>query len=81
MQIQELVESIELKPGAILDLTRNYPQYARLLARIENRRHGGKYDLLIVKTVTDRKNPPFVEGQRITVAQNYIQRAPIVYAP
>lgn len=78
MQIQELLESIALKQGNILDLTRNYPQYSRLLARIENIRSSGKVDLLIVKAVSTHKKPPFVEGQTITVAQNYIQRAPIV---
>lgn len=78
MNIQELVESIELKPGNILDLTKNYPQYSRLLARIENIRPGGKVDLLIVKAVSTHKRPPFVLGQTITVAPNYIKRAPIV---
>jgi hypothetical protein len=78
MNIQELVESIGLTPGNILDLTKNYPQYSRLLARIENIRPGGKVDLLIVKAVSAHKRPPFVEGQKITVAPNYIKRAPIV---
>jgi len=78
MNIQELVESIGLNPGNILDLTRNYPQYTRLLARIENIRPGGKVDLLIVKAESTHKRPPFVEGQTITVAPNYIKRAPIV---
>jgi hypothetical protein len=73
-----LIESITLKPGDVLDLTRNYPQYSRLLARIENIRPKGKVDLLIVKAVSTHKKPPFVEGQTITVAQNYIKRAPIV---
>jgi hypothetical protein len=78
MQIQELLESITLKSGNILDLTRNYPQYTQLLARVENIRASGKVDLLIVKAVSTHKKPPFIEGQRITVAQNYIKRAPIV---
>ena len=78
MQIIELLESIELKVGNILDLTRNYPQYTQLLARIENIRSSGKLDLLIVKTLSRAKNPPFVVGQKITVAQNYVKRAPIV---
>lgn len=80
MRIQDLLlqESIDLKPGNILDLTRNYPQYTRLLARVENIRPGGKVDLLIVNTTSSHKNPPFVQGQKITVAPNYIQRCPIV---
>lgn len=78
MQIQELLESIELKPGNILDLSRNYPQYSRLLARIENIRSSGKVDLLIVKAESTHKKPPYVMGQTITVAQNYVKRAPIV---
>lgn len=79
MRIQDLLqESIELKPGNILDLTGNYPQYSRLLARVENIRSSGKVDLLIVKAVSTKNNPPFVEGQTITVAPNYIKRAPIV---
>jgi hypothetical protein len=79
MRIQDLLqESIELKPGNILDLTRNYPQYTRLLARIENIRTSGKVDLLIVKADSTKKNLPFIPGQTITVAQNYIKRAPIV---
>ena len=78
MNIQELLESIGLNPGNILDLTRNYPQYTQLLARIENIRPGGKVDLLIVKAVSTHKKPPFVLGQKITVAPNYIKRAPIV---
>jgi hypothetical protein len=78
MQIQELLESIALKQGNILDLSRNYPQYSRLLARIENIRSSGKVDLLIVKAESTAKQPPFVLGQTITVAPNYIKRAPIV---
>jgi len=79
MQIQELLaESIDLKPGNILDLTRNYPQYTRLLARIETINPSGKYRLLIVRADSTHKKPPFVSGQTITVAQNYIKRAPII---
>lgn len=81
MHIQELLaESIDLKPGNILDLSRNYPQYTRLLARIESINPSGKFRLLIVRADSAKKNPPFVEGQTITVARNYIQRAPIVYS-
>jgi hypothetical protein len=80
MRIQDLLlESIDLKPGDILDLSRNYLQYSRLLARIENIRPSGKVDLLIVKADSAKKNVPFIPGQTITVAQNYIKRAPIVH--
>lgn len=78
MKIQELIESIGLKVGNILDLTANYPQYTRLLARIEHIRTNGKLNLLIVKAASTHKRPPFVEGQTITVAQNYVKRAAIV---
>ena len=79
MRIQELItESITLKQGNILDLTRNYPQYTRLLARIEDIRPSGKFQLLIVRADSTQKNPPFRAGQTITVASNYIKRAPIV---
>lgn len=78
MHIQELLESITLKTGSILDLTRNYPQYKTLLARVENIRSNGKVDLLIVKAESTAKQPPFVTGQTITVAQNYIKRCPIL---
>jgi hypothetical protein len=73
-----LIESITLKPGDVLDLTRNYPQYSRLLARIESINPSGKYQLVIVRADSAKKNPPFVPGQTITVAHNYIKRAPVV---
>jgi hypothetical protein len=80
MRIQDLItESITLKLGDILDLTGNYPQYSRLLARIESINPSGKYKLLIVRAESTKKNPPFVPGQTITVAGNYIKRAPIVH--
>ena len=82
MRIQDLItEAIDLDPGSIIDLTRNYPQYTRLLARVENRRPNGKLDLLVVKAESSHKKPPFVTGQTITVAPNYVQRCPIVYSP
>lgn len=78
MQIQELLESIALKQGNIIDLTGNYPQYSRLLARVENVRPSGKVDLQIVTAVSSHKRAPFTMGQTITVAQNYIKRCPIL---
>lgn len=74
----QTTESIDLKVGNILDLTRNYPQYSRLLGRIEEITPAGRYRLLIVRADTAAKKAPFVTGQTITVARNYIQRAPIV---
>jgi hypothetical protein len=77
MQIKELLESINLEPGNIIDLSRNYPQYTRLLARVEDIK-GSKVKLLIVKTDSRAKNPPYKEGHHITIATNYLRRCPIV---
>lgn len=80
MLIKELIlEGIDLKPGDILDLTRNYPQYARLLGRIENITPSGKFQIMIVRADNQSKKVPFITGQTITMARNYIQRAPVVY--
>ena len=80
MQIKELLaESLELKPGNIIDLTRNYPQYTRLLGRVESiSSKGTKYQILIVKADSQVKNPPYREGQTLTIAGNYLRRCPVV---
>ena len=80
MRAKEFVnESLELKPGNIIDLGRNYPQYSKLLARVESISSSGtKYQLLIVKADSPAKNPPYRTGQTIKVAANYIRRCPIV---
>lgn len=72
-----ILESIDHKPGDILDLTRNYPQYTQLLARIESIKSTGHLRLTIVRAVGTKAT--FTVGQHIQVAPNYVKRCPTVY--
>ena len=78
MRAEEFIlESIDHKPGDILDLTKNYPQYTKLLARIESIKSTGHLRLVIVRAVGTKNT--FTVGQRIQVAPNYVRRCPTVY--
>ena len=74
-----LMENNLLEIGQILDLTKNYQQYKRLYARIEEISQKGKIKLLVVfADPISPKKGQLDKGQTIFVSQHYIKNCPVI---